>query len=434
VNSLAKILILSTLLVFVTSSASAAVFSDLNAWDANLVRHANKGEDFNIVLDSDTDDNVSTDFNYIIALSYGGKYVDLNVQVVDCDGEACGNAAGWMNDGGDANVEKRTIDSDGVGPCAQAGDVNILVMNRLQSDTNTFNIKLTVPTASENSVIDHMVGREVTVEMWEIGTDNECVDTEAAASARFVIGPAIIVRTPNESNLVAVADQNITVMGFGFTPSIDADKNVTVGFWDANGTMLQAGVNVDLNIYDSAHKQVAWYHAATDDVDTNDAVMDVETFINRDNMTSDWNGIAVFPDANGEFDINITIPPMSSGVVGRADLNTLRARADAEGDVNAYGFVIGPNLTMAEDINATVTIAGRHYDLNVAIKDRKITDLENVGATNDQNFTIRLGRTVNVSEGDQLREAVIRFNSDINLANAAVRNYTTDMNGRMGRV
>ncbi len=415
--------------------SASAVFTDLNAWDANTVKHANKGEDFNISMTIAHTSDINADANYIIALNYNGLYVDLNVQVTNCENDDCGNAAGWLNDGGDANVESRSVGAAGTGPCAVAMDVNIVVFNRKLSDTNTFNITVRIPTTAQKGQIDHLVGRPVTVEMWQIDSSNQC-RSEAEATARFVIGPAIIVRTPNESSDVAMVDQNITVMGFGFTPSSAMDENVTISFWDANGTQLNAALRPgDLNIFDTSHGYRGLYHKAEDDIDTNGAVMSIKGATGADDvLTWDWNGITVHPDSNGEFDVNITVPPMSGSVIGRTDLNTLRASSSKEGDVNAFGFVIIPKITTAIDVNATVTIDGHPYDLNTALTSRVFTDLERVGPTNDQTFTIRLGNVENMAAGEQIREVVIKFNSDVNLAKAAIRDYAADMNALMGRV
>ena len=48
-NKIMKYLVVSVILIFAMSSASA-VYEDLNAWDANGVKHSNSGEDFNVML------------------------------------------------------------------------------------------------------------------------------------------------------------------------------------------------------------------------------------------------------------------------------------------------------------------------------------------------------------------------------------------------
>jgi len=212
-NRLMKILVLSTLLVFMMSSASAAVTAvDLNTWDANTSRHANKGEDFNVRVLNTFVSDINSDFNYLIALNYGGTYVDLNVNVLSETEAAASITSTTLID---ANVRSEYV--SGTGPCAVARDVNIIAWDPAD-DLNVFNVSVTVPSTGE---INHLVGKAVMVELWPLIKDGARTSTCGAtkvADGNFIIGPAIIVRTPNPSRNVGIIDQNILIMGFGFEP------------------------------------------------------------------------------------------------------------------------------------------------------------------------------------------------------------------------
>ncbi|GAG42044.1 unnamed protein product, partial [marine sediment metagenome] len=70
----------------------------------------------------------------------------------------------------------------------------------------------------------------------------------------------------------------------------------------------------------------------------------------------DWNGITVYPDSNGEFDINITIPHLSSGTIGLRDINVIRASGNAWNiDANVQSlFQVAPKIIQYMDVNVTV--------------------------------------------------------------------------------
>ncbi len=432
-NKLMKLLVLSTLLIFIMSSANA-IFQDLNAWDVNNSRHANKGEDFNVLLPEAFATDINSDFNYLIALNYGGIYVDLNVKVLASTSQ--GSTASFNSDGViDANVVTRNL--SGEGPCASAGDVNVLsFIAGVGNDLNTFNVSVTVPSTGQ---INHLVGHEVMVEIWPlINNGNNASKCGAAkvADGNFIIGPAILVYTPNTSNIVAAIDQNITIFGFGFASGRDnSDNNVQISIYDANGERLSSAFlkyQNDMNFsksYAFGGKSVPLlgvFHRASTDLDTNSMVIDAAD-VNV--LAGDWNGIKIWADENGEFDVNLTIPYVSNSAgstIGRSDLNTLRAYSSVNKDVNAV-FVIAPKITTAPvDMNVTVTISNNTYDLNTAMFSRLFTDFNAVS-----NLIVRMGTAI---DDIGTREIEVKFNTGVNLKETPVADYSTDMNGRSGYV
>ena len=440
-NSLMKILVLSTLLIFIMSSTSA-VYNDLNAWDNNNSRHANKGEDFNITVGEGIASDINSDFNYLFAFSYsdsrGTLYLDLNVNVTKDLNAADAN--------GDANVFVRSLVSAANTPCS-GGDANILVLSDTTGkDFNIFNAQITVPTAdgANNTGINTFVGKPVLIEMWKIedvdlGVTAQCV--AKVADGNFIVGPAILAYsnqiTSNQVPAIsrALIHQNITILGFGFEPRpVDAmDQNVTISIYDANGTALNAATKInDLNIskaYDSQSVSLLGiFHRLRPDLDTNGQVMSMVGVVSSGWTSEDKNGVTVFPDTNGEFDVNFTIPVVTTGTVGRADLNTLRAYSAINGDVNAV-FTIAPAInTSPVDVNATVTTGGIRYDLNTALLNTEIiSDIQAVS-----NFIMKIGSLVN---SDSVGDVVISFNSDVNLAITPVMTLGfpgTDLNARSG--
>ncbi|GAF98696.1 unnamed protein product, partial [marine sediment metagenome] len=120
-NNFFKYLLLSTLLVLIISNASATVIlTDLNVWDVNLVRHANKGEDFNIaVLTASNWADLNSDINYMIAFRVGTEYLDLNVNnamddSIDETESGSSGVVSWVgNAGGDGNVVVVNVSGDG---------------------------------------------------------------------------------------------------------------------------------------------------------------------------------------------------------------------------------------------------------------------------------------------------------------------------------
>lgn len=444
-NHLIKYLFLPALFVLILSSASA-VF-DMNAVDANHVRHANKGEDFNVMIFGGGSADVNSDYNYMVALRYQSTYVDLNI--IGWKDDSSGNTAGTYNPGGDGNVVSRKLIAAGSGPCANAIDVNVLALPRTRGGVALvdFNFNITVTIPSTGSAINHLVGKEISVELWPLidqdasGTITTASCGEAAdANARFVIGPAIIVTTPNATNLVGKIDQNINIIGLGFTPGFLGtgaqnvffpDSNVSISIRDANSSVLSSPTNGDLNMRLVNHGRLAMYHWSTLDADTNCAVrswggMPVANDLNA--WTWDGNGVWVFPDANGEFDVNIRLPYLSNQAgssIGR-DLNIIRAISTAGQDANAIGFIVAPKITEPEDINATITVSGNTYSITDAFMKRLVTNLQSVS-----DFIVRLGGLV---DGMGNRQIVVKFNNDVNFTKTPIANYGTDMNGRPGYV
>jgi len=443
-NKAFRYLVISTLVILFASTAYAALGApaDLNTWDVNIVKHANKGEDFNVSIASIATSDVNSDYNYVIGLRYTSgstdTYMDLNAKV-DADTQK-GSFSATLND---ANIE--TMNLSGSGPCNGAGDVNVIVLNK---DLNTFNLQVQIPTTATDPRIDAFVGREVTVELWRLESTGAsdlgfgtATCTAVDANSEFIIGPAIIVKTPNDNSKISRAnnkriakeDQNITVIGFGFaTSGIGIDNNVTISFVDANGTRMDAAskVNDDLNIYNATHLGVRQYHRNTVG-DTNDRLKSMVDAVNVYGWTVDGNAITVYPDANGEFDININVPYVSAGTIGRADLNTLRATSATNGDVNAYNFVIMPNITTPGDVNVTVTISGVPYAINTAIVRNLITNIEAVS-----DVIVKAGSLLGSVDSDYegIREIMVKYNDDLNFARGPTRNYGTDMNGQNGLI
>ena len=170
-NSLMKLLVLSTLLIFIMSSASA-VFQDLNVWDENNVRHANRGEDFNINVGNQfAVADINSDANYLVALSWtdtigslGTLYLDLNINVF--------SGLSTIDVNGDGNTWRKTLETLGAEntPCEHGGQWMILQPKNLIFDSNTFNIELTVPLTvpTAGPDINSFIGKAVLVEMWQL--------------------------------------------------------------------------------------------------------------------------------------------------------------------------------------------------------------------------------------------------------------------------
>lgn len=430
-NCLSKYLVLSTLLVLIMGGASAALLQDLNAWDANGVRHANRGEDFNVIMETPVWSDINSDHNYLLVLHHAGTgtYVDLNVNVFSGTGNA-------IDANGDGNVYSMVLTTTDGTPCA-GQDANVLSFDAGR-DINIFNVTVTVPSSGE---IDRMVGHEVMVEIWPLvktaGTAREstCGATKVA-DGNFIVGPAILVYTPNTSNDVAAIDQNITIFGFGFTPSSALDNNVQISIYDANAERLSSAFlkyQNDMNITKAYASEsvslLGMFHRVHGDLDTNGQVMSSED-AGVWGASGDWNGIKIYPDANGEFDVNLTIPYISNtagSTIGRTDLNTLRASSAHDGNVNAFGFVIAPKVTLTgSDVNAIVTVGGSPYDLNTAIFSNLITNLQSVA-----NFVVKLGSAV---DGVGNLDVKVSSIGDFNLGKTSVADYTSNMDGKSGYV
>jgi len=437
VNGLFKYLILAALFLCFISTANA-IYTDLNAWDANGVKHANRGEDFNVALPTAQTADVNSDYNYVVVLKYQSIYVDLNVKVIP---GTAGAASIDSSSRIDANVETRRLTGTCTGGATR--DVNAIIFTK-HADLNTFNVTVTVP--SSGADINYLVGKEVAVELWPIVDSNynptepwkstATCGAEADANSMFIIGPAIIIRTPNANSLTAAIDQNITIMGFGFAPWIGQDNNVRISFYDYNGsnrvgTRIDAHTtNNDVNLFDSAHSYSLKYHQGGVG-DSNDSVW---SQTGDHNWTLDWNGYTVFPDANGEFDVNVTVPYLTTNTIGVSDLNTLRAYSSAKepatgvtiGDVNA-SLIITPKITVPGDMNATITISGHYYSISDAMSRNLISNMQAVSG-----FIVRMGKiTDNNTSSMELREVMIWFR-DFNMAKGPVRDYTDINSGKVG--
>jgi len=427
-NKLIKYVALSMIILLAANSAYAVSGQphDLNALDVNGVKHANKGEDFNISILAAATADVNSDFNYMIALRYQDTYVDLNVNSYagTFDGRTLTASA---SNGAVIDANTMSLTLSGSGPCNGAGDVNILVLDKEVSDLNTFDITVTIPTTGD---ITTLVGKEVSVELWAV--QNTAVNTGTClrmdGNAPFIVGPAIIVRTPNISNNVAKVNQSIAVMGFGFAPTTPTaiDKNVTIWFQDANGTGITTTTRLgDLNIIDTNHGAIKKYHKGNVG-DANDAAqMGWDTTPVIWSSITDTNGTTVHPDTNGEFDINITVPFVSAGSIGLADLNILRVTSVTDGDINAINLAIAPNLTVPSDLNITITIGGNYYTIEEAITQNAVSNWAAV-----PNVIMRMGGYVDINAVDIVDhkyEIVVKFNSDMNFMTGPKRDYA-DMN------
>jgi len=132
VNSLLKIILLATLLLCFISSANA-VYTDMNALDANGVRHANRGEDFNVSISVAQTADVNSDYNYLVVLSYRSTYVDLNVKVQTLAASPHQIAAASVATGKiiDANVVTMSLQAIAGTPCAAGGDYNVIQLNKI---------------------------------------------------------------------------------------------------------------------------------------------------------------------------------------------------------------------------------------------------------------------------------------------------------------
>ncbi len=440
-NSLLKIILLATLFLYVASTASAAVLTDLNAWDTNGARHANRGEDFNVKITSSQSWAVTNDYNYVVALSYRGRYVDLNVKVL-AGTEAAASFNNGIAGGIDANVKSLTL--NGPGPCNGAGDVNVIILHDGRvNDVNTFNVTVTVPSTG---TINNLVGKEVLVELWGLtNTPGTTVATciAKAADANFIVGPAIILRPVPEEGAPGVGsiDTNMTILGYGFS----RDTNVSFRLSDTNRTSTG-----DLNICDV--NETNPYHGF---ITTSPRIAD-SVYSNGDTVTRTAKGPApytggyVVTDTNGDFDVNIMIPPVSSnsmaGPAGAPD-NNINARNNIALDANAW-IVITPSITMgAGDENVTVgvctyrgltlndsdancsAVGGTFQRVTVekAMRSNWILNMERVEA-----FQVQMcDRPCSTAGAATL--VLIAFNSDMNMSRGPQRNYGRDMNAQAGR-
>jgi hypothetical protein len=262
--------------------------------------------------------------------------------------------------------------------------------------------------------------------MWSL--NNTGIDTATCnakvADANFVIGPAIIIKTPNTSDKVGVIDQTVMIIGLGWQPL--NDSNVTISFWDANGTQIDAVSRPnDLNIIDTSG-YMSEFHRPNYVNDTNDVVKPIKGW-----WTTDWNGITVYPDVNGEFDVNILVPTVTAqggSTIGRTDLNSIRASSSLSGDVNSADiFIIAPKLTIPEDMNATATVSGHPYTIQQAMAQNLISDYNNVS-----DFIIRSGAAVLDANGT--REVVVKFNENVNLKEGPRRDYESNIDSNSGYI
>lgn len=431
-NRFFKYLLFSGILFIMLSNVQATY--DINVTDINGAQHANKGEDFNIFINIASTMDINADFNYLIALSYQGEYVDLNVNLrTDST-----TAAGSLNGGGDGNVMRKTL--SGSGACENAGDVNVFVLSRAHQDNNTFDITVTVPSSG---TINRMVGKEVSLEVWRLldTTDSNTATCSASApdaNALFIIGPAIILR-PLANNAQAAPgigsiDSNMTVLGFGFDP----DLNITLKFADANGTYTN-----DLNIQDVNHQNSSYSDANTI-IDFVFSRLTPQT-ANNANALSTYDGNCVNPDGNGSFDVNIMLPPIPAtsmpGPGGTPD-NNINASNGIQ-DANA-SVVITPSLTITDE-NVTVGICNTdgtyttvykaadcsggtfsRVSVDTAMQNNMITNMGSV-----KGFRVEMCSGGCSSGGAPFVR--IEFNSDMNLSIGPQRNYSNNMNTANGK-
>ncbi|MFA4855683.1 MAG: hypothetical protein WC634_03800 [archaeon] len=456
-NSLFKYLILSTLILFLFSTASANfVFTglkatDMNVWDANGARHANAGEDFNVIIpNANTTADVNSDSNYLVALSYRGTYVDLNVvSLANSWNDAAQVATASDNSSGfiDANTAKRTL--TGTGPCASGGDYNVIILDA-RSDLNTFDVTVRMPTTG---TITTLKGKEVQVELWKIvatgATTVQCL--AKVADANFIIGPAILIRPiagvqPGSPGIGGI-DQNITILGYGFAP----DANVMIRYRDANGVRTK-DLNVwDMNYANNPYKFVNPKTGTYDaDVNVADKIWSGATIVGKGSPTNPGSqlALAIQPDRNGYFDVNVAIPPVPSTSLagpGGAPDNNFSAYNNVGDDANAM-VVITPGITMGTDENVTVGIcsisgtSSNRTDANctasggtfsrvsveTAMRNNWITNMQAV-----KGFQVQMCDG-SCASGAQLLVQVA-FNSDMNMSKGPQRNYDRDMTAARGK-
>ncbi len=219
-----KLFLIAIAFLFIASSANAT--GALVVKDSAGAPQAGIGEDFTISWTNATQD-LNTDYNYLIRIreKNTSTYTVYDLNVNDAN-----------TDFADVNVHIVTLSGANcstLGITATNSDWNII---ELHSDVNKFDVNMAFPAGS-------VTNKELVIEAWEITNTAEVYTcgTSAAATASFIITPAIIVKGGNAANLaIGEIDHNFVVMGYGF----ETDENVTLKWQDANG------LKYDLNMVD----------------------------------------------------------------------------------------------------------------------------------------------------------------------------------------
>jgi len=454
VDKFFRILIFTALFLALAQSAGASfVFtgltSDMNAWDANGARHANAGEDFNVIIpNTNTRADVNSDHNYLVTLSYRGTYINLDVNALPITWNSTtrkGDASIGANNVVDANVQTVTLTGGGT-PCAGT-DANIIVLRKNFADLNTFNVRVKIPTTG---AITALKGKEVRIELWSVdvstATGNIAACVAKVADANFIIGPAILLRplaAGSGSPGIGGVDTNLTILGYGWAP----DQNVMIRYADANGI-----TTADLNVTDVNYGMRAGNPYAQGNADRN--VLGDKVFTNiADGIAAsgrvyDYSGVKVLPDRNGNFDVNVRIPPVASTSLagpGGAPDNNIIASNNVDQNASA-SIVITPGITMDTDQNVTVgicaylTLTQNDTDANcsavggafsrvsveTAMKNNYLQNMQRV-----KSFQVQMCDGVCSSGAAVLVQ--IDFNSDMNMSKGPQRNYSRDMNAARGK-
>ncbi len=384
------LLLLSIILITTLASARpAANVRTIEAIDANWAQHAAFDEDFN-VLWSGSNADINSDHNYMVRINYQGTYVDLN-RMWDNNAEALSetvlpatmNAASNCSPGLDLNIVKPSADNNFI-------DIHTRIQMDLP-DANLFR------------------GREVVVELWKVvnAGDGTWLCIEKDANVSFIITPAIILQASANP-----LDQNVTVMGYGFT-----DTNLFITYHDVNGEIVDLNI-VDVNYFNNPHN----------DGNTHDIVYSGLAPVDE---ASTAPGSHVQVDGNGNFDVNIVMPytatlPHASGLPD----HNITVAAVNQGDVNV-SVIPMPGLTIATDINVTVMICnqptattcysgGTRKSITEAMRSNDINNLESV-----KGIIVQMGAPLYVK---------IELNSDLNMAKGPLRNYTTNTDKDSGRL
>ena len=322
------------------------------------------------------------------------------------------------------------------GACATGGSAHVLAIE-INADRNKVDATFTVPS-------DYVTNQQVMVQLWSLTSFNNDTNTAACgspiASAYVIITPALFLtkgkvdpRQMIDPFVPAKIDENVSVVGFGFTPHISVgdvndfdDKNITLQFRDPDGTKdlnnLMDVNAIDLNILNALDVNI------TDD----NVLTTVGVKIAKSAQSG---GAKIWADLNGQFDVNIPVPyttymPFTPGVL--PDTN-ITATDPIAGAVHAK-IIVTPGISMGTDENVTVLICDGNrscwsgegdvnefrYPIETAMKNNYIDNMNAV-----KGFMVEMCDGSCAAGNPVLVR--IAFNTDMNMAMGPRRNYDNNM-------
>ncbi|MFH1256712.1 MAG: hypothetical protein V1494_05485 [Candidatus Diapherotrites archaeon] len=394
----------------IVSAATLTVTPQSHPYDLiNYAGAAYFGQDANSIVLHGRD--FSADQNYIVRLGFRGVFTDVNV--IDAN-----IGAGEVLDG--------VLGADG---------------NYIQPGTGgIFDVNVLIPANYAYK------GQQISIGVWTVSTAaaHPKQVTGFVADVNFILGPYLAL-----NKIANSVDQNITIIGFGFTP----DSNVILRYQDLNGAIHDMNTIIDVNYGPNkgaagqlSGSNITINHSFGDKVFRRGADWAWQEGKTDMNGTPS-NGFLITTDANGNFDVNAKMPwtvsmagpPGSTGPMNYIDANALAAY-NATGDTNsAYAMVaVMPSITMGDE-NVTVLICDRDTNSHSCFSHESSTTKHRL-SMQDAMMNNYIGDTghvrgfmVEIPKADGNVAVRVEFNSDMNAARGPTRDYGSNMDAGPGK-